>query len=277
VTAPAANRPPDRVHRTLLDALHAVDAVCGELGVDYWIDGGTLLGAVRHGAPIPWDDDVDLCMLRPDFERFAARAAAALGPGYTFATPVDDPHVAVSGKVFVNGTHIDNDYARRHRLPGTAHDGLFVDIMVLDPVSRFRAVRRAERVLSGLVGARPWAAAMARSPELAAPSGTLRRLRWTAVARAPRRLVDAVERHLLRRARTRRSDLLGPRLGGLHRERTFRRADVFPLQRIEFGGLSVCAPRDPAAYLRAQYGPDYLTPPPAGARRTHGAVRFDLP
>jgi lipopolysaccharide cholinephosphotransferase len=268
---------PDRVHRTLLAALREVDALCRSLQVEYWLDGGTLLGAVRSGAFIPWDDDVDLCMLRADFDRFAAAARTELGPDYTFRTPADDPHIAVSAKVFVNGTHIDNDYARRHGLPGTHHDGLFVDIVVLDPVSRFRLVRRGERVLSGLVGARPWAAAMADSPQLRSPGlrPRLRRLRWTVVARAPRRLVDSIERRLLRRAARRRPEMLGPRAEGLHRERTFRRADIFPLQEIRFGGLSVLAPRDPDAYLRAQYGPDYRTPPPAAARRRHGAVRFD--
>ncbi|HZZ98143.1 MAG TPA: LicD family protein, partial [Jatrophihabitantaceae bacterium] len=208
-----------------MTALRAVDRACRCLGTDYWLDGGTLLGAVRHGAPIPWDDDVDLCMLRPDFERFAAHARAELGPDYTFCTPADDPYVPVSAKVFVNGTHVDNEYARQHGLPGTAHDGLFVDIVVLDPVSRWRLVRRAERVLSGLVGGRPWAAAMARSPQLRSPglSSRLRRLRWTVVTRAPRPLVTGITRYLLWRARVRHSDLLGPRADGLHRARTFRR------------------------------------------------------
>jgi lipopolysaccharide cholinephosphotransferase len=277
VTGHAADGQPNRVQQSLLAALRAVDGACRSLGIDYWLDGGTLLGAVRHGAPIPWDDDIDLCMLRPAFERFAARASAELGPQYTFATPADDPYVAVSAKVFVNGTHIGDDYARRHGLPGTAHDGLFVDIVVLDPVSRVRLVRRAERVLSGLVGARPWAAVMARSPQLRSPGlgSRLRRLRWTVVARAPRCVVEGVEQYLLWRARVRRSDLLGPRAEGLHRGRTFRRADIFPLRAIEFGGLSVLAPRDPHAYLCAQYGPAYLTPPPVAQRRTHGSVRFD--
>jgi hypothetical protein len=156
-------------------------------------------------------------------------------------------------------------------LPGTRCDGVAVDIVVLDPVSRFAAVRRVERVLSGLVGARAWAAAMARSPGL----GPARRLRWEVVARTPRRFVAAVERLLLWRARSRSGDLLGPRADGLHRERRFRRRDVFPLRDMDFAGSVVRAPRDPDAYLRAQYGPSYLIPPPATERRPHGTVTFD--
>jgi phosphorylcholine metabolism protein LicD len=77
------------------------------------------------------------------------------------------------------------------------------------------------------------------------------------------------------RAGSRPANLLGPRADGLHRERTFRREDIFPLRDVEFGGLSVRAPHASDAYLRAQYGPGYLVPPPPAERRPHGAVTFD--
>ena len=61
-----------------LGILEAIDRVCRENGIMYFIDSGTVLGARRHGGFIPWDDDIDLGMPRDDFERFLEVAPEAL-------------------------------------------------------------------------------------------------------------------------------------------------------------------------------------------------------
>lgn len=53
-----------------IEILDVVHAFCRAHGIRYWLDSGTMIGAIRHKGYIPWDDDIDVGMLRPDFDRF---------------------------------------------------------------------------------------------------------------------------------------------------------------------------------------------------------------
>ena len=58
-----------QMQERMLHVYEAIDAICQRHHIPYWLSGGSMLGAVRHQGFIPWDDDLDIEMLRPDFER----------------------------------------------------------------------------------------------------------------------------------------------------------------------------------------------------------------
>lgn len=59
-----------QIQMVQLEMLTEVDRICKKCGIRYNIIAGTLLGAVRHGGYIPWDDDADVAFLRPEYEKF---------------------------------------------------------------------------------------------------------------------------------------------------------------------------------------------------------------
>ena len=113
-----------------LDMLYELDRVCNKLNVQYFLDGGTLLGAARDGHIIPWDDDIDVSMLRKDYDVFLHEAPKEFEPPF-----------------FLQTGYTEKNYFRGHCqlrrsdtcaiLPGELgkvyyNQGIFLDIFVLD-------------------------------------------------------------------------------------------------------------------------------------------------
>ena len=74
-----------------LEILDYVSLFCDQNGIRYWLDSGTLLGAVRHKGFIPWDDDIDIGMLREDYDRFVLLFREKCDkPGYVLKCPEMD-------------------------------------------------------------------------------------------------------------------------------------------------------------------------------------------
>lgn len=68
----------------MLSILIEIDKICRKHNIAYWIDFGTLLGAVRHKGFIPWDDDVDICVLEKDYKRLRECLISELPEQYAF-------------------------------------------------------------------------------------------------------------------------------------------------------------------------------------------------
>ncbi len=74
-----------------LEILDVIDLICRKNGLRYSLYAGSLLGAVRHQGYIPWDDDLDICMPREDYERFLDIWKDKDHPGYIMQNKHNTP------------------------------------------------------------------------------------------------------------------------------------------------------------------------------------------
>ena len=73
----------ERLKKTELEVFAAFVEICEKYDLPYFLNGGTAIGAVRHQGFIPWDDDMDVAMLRDDYEKFLQVAPGEIAVSYT--------------------------------------------------------------------------------------------------------------------------------------------------------------------------------------------------
>lgn len=118
-----------KMHEIELDILKVVHALCEEKGVRYYLGYGTMLGAVRHGGFIPWDDDIDILMPRQDYERFLRLAERELPKEYIVKHPGNTkPYLYDFAKIEDKRTKIVETTYSYMNLDG----GIYIDIFPLD-------------------------------------------------------------------------------------------------------------------------------------------------
>lgn len=121
------------LHSLLFNCLVEFDRICKKHGIRYFLGGGTLLGAVRHGGMIPWDDDVDVMMKRDDYEKFLTVVEKELSPGMFFqSSQTDNEYHSVFTKIRIDGTRFVTRFSQQF---ANMHQGIFIDIFVHDYTS----------------------------------------------------------------------------------------------------------------------------------------------
>ena len=143
-----------RVHETNLKMLKEIDRICRKYKIKYALDSGTLLGAVRHGGFIPWDDDVDVMFTRTNYEMFAKVVRRELPENMSFVEP-NEYH---GGKAFYDFvSRITYDKSQKFEESGKMafYDDkisrLCVDLFVVDALPSGAASKRLTKLMHCIV------------------------------------------------------------------------------------------------------------------------------
>lgn len=243
---------------TMYSMLKIIDSICLKYNLDYWLDAGTLLGAVRHNGFIPWDDDADIAMTRDSFNLFLKLAPQELPNHMCLQTIHSDPgyyNMATPLKIRDRNSY----YVEKHELGNEPYQqGIFIDVFVYDklPVNKIKRkfYKFISKKISRILSTKYSVLQLGHYSKFYKKIGTLFSTSF---------LEQTVEK-IINNASLSNSPLIGR---GYHCVGTncLLFEDVFPLKRIRFEDSYFNAPNNFHELLFQQFG-DYLTLPPPEKR-----------
>ncbi|MSU82550.1 LicD family protein [Anaerobutyricum soehngenii] len=120
-----------KLQDTILIIAKEIDKICKENNIDYFMDGGTQLGAIRHRGFIPWDDDFDIGMKRIEYDRFINVCQQSLNKKkFHLETEKDIGYGFAFAKIHLKGTEIIENFSQN----ANVDHGIFVDIFPYDNI-----------------------------------------------------------------------------------------------------------------------------------------------
>ena len=112
--------------------------VCDKLNINYCLMAGTLLGAIRHQGFIPWDDDIDVCMMRSDYEKFLKEGQKHLNKNYFLQTyETDAEYPGCFAKIRDNNTTFLEENVKNRNM----NQGIFIDVFPLDEYHKYNRIK----------------------------------------------------------------------------------------------------------------------------------------
>ncbi len=130
-----------QLQHVMFDMLIKVDQICRRNGIQYQLFSGTALGAVREHGFIPWDDDLDIIMLRSEYTRFLEVAADELGPEYYLQAEFTEHWPMFYSKLRRNGTAFIERYIPKDE---QIHLGVYIDIFPCDNLHKSIVLRKLQ-------------------------------------------------------------------------------------------------------------------------------------
>lgn len=242
----------------MLAMLEVVDTICQKHQLDYWLEGGTLLGAIRHQGFIPWDDDMDISMPRASFEAFLRIASEEFPDHMWLQTAQTDTgyfNLAVPLKIRDKKSR----FVEKHEQGNEPYQqGIFIDVFVYDTLPTRFIKRKIYKLLSKkalrLVKHQYTTVTMGNHAALYQYLGQL----------IPKRWLDSLIQTIIHHSKHQDSLFTGFGYDSVN-SNLLKLDDIYPLKRAPFEGGLFSIPQRYEVILTQLYG-DYLSLPPEHER-----------
>ena len=265
-----------KLHLIELDLLLELDRICRKHNIEYIIAYGTLLGAVRHGGFIPWDDDLDTCMLRSEYERFCVVCEKELDQKKFFLQndKTDKEYRWGYAKLRRKGT----EYIRDGQEAIKCFSGVSIDIFVMDNVPDFYPLRCLHFWIRRACIKTLWSVVGVTEDPC-----RIKRMIYCGLRHVNRKIPLGIMEWMARKVNKRKTEYLCPT--GFYRRDQFTkrksemvgpRAEWFGTRiEIEFEGFPFYTIKEYDAYLKDNYG-NYMSYPPESKRYLHPPKSYCL-
>jgi lipopolysaccharide cholinephosphotransferase len=249
-----------KIQNVELEMLKEVDRICRKYDIIYELDGGTLLGAVRYGGFIPWDDDIDIRMLRKDYDKFCDVCQNEFGEKYFWQTYHTDPGYRWEyGRVLKNNTKFFRDDHEMIK----SRNGIFLDIFPCDNMPGKGLSKSIFNLRSFIARKIGYSVVGARYEK-----NILKKIAYKLLALIPMKLVAKEYDKLSQKYAGTETKYV--RTTGWHwkqESKGYLRSWLTDYEEIKFEDMVAFAPKDTDGFLRYMYGDDYMTPPPVDKRK----------
>lgn len=269
-----------KLQRVELSMLKDFDHLCETYGIDYFLCGGSLLGAIRHQGFIPWDDDIDIGMTRAHYDHFIKVAGQEKYDGYALINmQLNQNFPCMFTKWYKKGTRfLDKD-----AVEAGYEAGIALDIFCFDNIhDDSRKLRR--QAMKAWIYSKLMILCSISNPNIL--TGGMKGAIVSNLSRFGYHILQVLKispTYFYKKAEqaARCCGEKDTKWTGYLFDRTpyinnMKRTDIYPTKKMVFEDLLVRVPHHPKAYLNVQYGADYMTLPPVEQRHNHPPLVLDF-
>ena len=256
----------EKLQQVELEILSEVVRVCTENNLQYYLTGGTLLGAIRHKGFIPWDDDIDIAMPRKDYEKFIKCCKSQLdNKYYLHHITTDKNYWLLFAKIRKKNTYVDEFVTRNIK---SDYKGISIDIFPLDNAEKQKGILQT---CQAMIVKKLRTIILCRSGFDFGFSNrktfALRLISYGTSIFSTRSLVLFCD-NLMKYNKNENSKYY-INIASLyhHVKQTILKSSYYPPVKVEFQKEMFNAPNDYKLFLRRIYGKKYMELPPESKRR----------